>query len=254
MSVTLKELKEKCKKFDELEKRGSFYNMARNLLIKGYEIEAYILILATWNFARFRYFVTNFDLKDFKEKIKVDWEPIFNDLKNEKLQLADFNKIGDKVKELYDSISQFMGIGYTGASKTMHLKNPELFVMWDIRIREEIYKLGKSPEDYLKFHKQIQQKFKNIKWDDKKKTFAKAIDEYNYVDIYLANLNKIKNVLKDIEPNTQVSLKHLTKLTRFSQSLTRRYMKTVPKSNPELGEYNENEKVFIKHTSTIPVK
>jgi len=188
LKINLNELKRKCKEFDELEKRGSFYDMARDLLIQSYEIEAYTLMLATWNFARYRYFVNNFDLKDFKRKIQVEWNPVFDELKEEKIQLADFSKIGDKIKKLYNSISQIKGIEYTGGSKIMHLKLPELFVMWDTKIRKE-YKVKTSAEDFLEFHKKIQQKFQDIKWKSKKKTLAKAIDEYNYIE-YVYQLKK----------------------------------------------------------------
>lgn len=180
LKINLNELKRKCKEFDELEKRGSFYTMARDLLIQGYEIEAYTIMLATWNFARYRYFVNNFDLSNFEKKIQTEWNPIFNELKGEKLQLANFDKLGEKIKILYNSISQIKGIEYTGGSKIMHLKNPELFIMWDTRIREK-YKVSSSVEDYLEFHKKIQQKIKHIEWKSKKKTLAKAIDEYNYM-------------------------------------------------------------------------
>ena len=36
----------------------------------GFEVEAYLLILATWNFARFRYAVRGFKLSNFQKIIK----------------------------------------------------------------------------------------------------------------------------------------------------------------------------------------
>ena len=64
--ITETKFKEDIAKYNKLEKRGSFYNMAINLLENGFEIEAYVLILATWNFARFRYAVNDFDIENFK--------------------------------------------------------------------------------------------------------------------------------------------------------------------------------------------
>jgi hypothetical protein len=59
------------REFDTIERRGSFYNRAVNLIENNFEMEAYFLILATWNFARFRYAVNKFDIEGFEQKIKV---------------------------------------------------------------------------------------------------------------------------------------------------------------------------------------
>jgi len=40
-------------------------------------------------------------------------------------------------KIIYDSLSKIKVIEYTGAPKLMHLKNPDVFVMWDNYIRGE---------------------------------------------------------------------------------------------------------------------
>ena len=50
--------------------------MAKALIKNGFEVEAYVLILATWNFARFRYFMKIFDLRKFQKVIK-QINPIF---------------------------------------------------------------------------------------------------------------------------------------------------------------------------------
>ena len=44
----------KLKKFTDREIRWDFYPMFLDLMQNGFEIEAFLLILSTWNFARFR--------------------------------------------------------------------------------------------------------------------------------------------------------------------------------------------------------
>ena len=73
--------------FRKMEKNGSFYDVAVNLVNKGFKIEAYMLILATWNFVYFRYAVTNFDIRGFNEKIGKLQSYIDNKMKNKKIGL-----------------------------------------------------------------------------------------------------------------------------------------------------------------------
>lgn len=69
--ISQQEFEAKIEKFDDLEpNRGALYKMGLRLIEKGYTAEAYLLILATWNFAGFRYILTKkFDLKKFHEVI-----------------------------------------------------------------------------------------------------------------------------------------------------------------------------------------
>ena len=53
--INKEEFNENLKKFDELENRGSYYPMFLNMIKKGFETEAFLFILSTWNFATFRY-------------------------------------------------------------------------------------------------------------------------------------------------------------------------------------------------------
>ena len=70
----------------------------------------------------------------------------------------------------------------TGASKIMALKNPHLFMMWDTRIRKLYHIDNKgNPDDYIEFLGRMKGEIIDIKWHNKGKSFAKAIDEYNYV-------------------------------------------------------------------------
>lgn len=207
--INEKDFNKTISKFDELEKRGSFYNMAVNLIKNNFEIEAYFLILATWNFAGFRYAVKDFDIAGFKEKIK-ELNPYFDKLQTEEFRRINFDKYKADIEKIYDTLSSIEGVKHTGASKIMHLKNRNVFIMWDGYIsgnkpkkyynKLEIVKKGywrpkkykKDAESYFQFLKDMQELFKNINSRYAKKTFTKAIDEYNYVNITLPILNMLK--------------------------------------------------------------
>jgi len=181
MPVTKKDLKNALKEFKRIEDRGEFWDRARNLLLAGYELEAYVLILATWNFAGFRYILKNFDTKNFKATIKK-LNPAFDKLSHQTLQTVDLENpiIAKQIKRLYQELKNI--VKQTGASKMMALKNPDLFVIWDTKIRK-MYKIDNKadPDHYIQFLKKMKALFGHIRWTDKKKPLAKAIDEYNYI-------------------------------------------------------------------------
>ncbi len=52
--MTQEEFDQHLKKFNELEKRGTFYPMFLNMIDKRFETEVFLFILSTWNFAVFR--------------------------------------------------------------------------------------------------------------------------------------------------------------------------------------------------------
>lgn len=166
--------------FDDLEPtRSPLYGMALDLLRTGHEVEAYLLILATWNFARFRYILTRFDLAAFRRTIQ-DTEPIFQRLKHYRFQTADFDKLAEDIKSVYSKFKTL--VGQTGAAKMLHFKLPELFVMWDTDIRETFRIPNRStPDDFIRFLKAMKSEFGHITWRKQDRTLAKAIDEYNFV-------------------------------------------------------------------------
>ncbi|MBM4141901.1 MAG: hypothetical protein FJ242_10580, partial [Nitrospira sp.] len=191
--ITDEKFTKATKEFDAIEKRGSFYNMAISLINNNFEMEAYFLILATWNFARFRYAVNDFDINGFKEKIK-ELNPYFDQLKDEDFRTINFNKYEEDIKKIFVTLSSIKGVEYTGASKIMHLKNRCVFIMWDGYIKGEkpkkyynkleivkngdwkIKRYWNNPEDYFQFLKDMQGRFKDINFQSNEKTFAKAID------------------------------------------------------------------------------
>jgi len=189
------EFEKTIKEFQKIEDaRDQLWDRAQALIEKGFEIEAYILILATWNFARFRYFMKNFDLRKFHDVIKKI-NPIFKKFKNKQFKnvnFADKILISD-IKLIYTQLKLIAE--QTGASKIMALKNPRLFVMWDTEIRK-IYKIDNKGEadDYIKFLIKMQNYFKDINWDGKAQPLAKVIDEYNYVKAdRIRKVRKISN-------------------------------------------------------------
>ncbi|MDD3159971.1 MAG: hypothetical protein PHQ98_03320 [Candidatus ainarchaeum sp.] len=177
------EFNKTLKKFDELESfRNDIWDKCLNLINKGYEYEAYSLLLATWNFAYFRYIIKEIKPIDLQSAI-TETNPIFKKLKNKKFEDVDF----ENDLELREDISKIYNIfckisKQTGASKMMALKNPNLFVMWDTQIRKKWKIKNKATsKDYLEFLIKMKNEFKKINFTNVKKPIAKAIDEYNFI-------------------------------------------------------------------------
>jgi hypothetical protein len=193
--ITLRELNKECTKFKNLEGRAGYYDMARRLL-PAHPLEACVLLSATWNMGRFRYFLSDKKTLEELERVIQDTEPIRQRLKGKKFQETNFDdkEIKQDVFIEYLYFSQVKGVEYTGASKLMHLFNPELYVMWDTYIRK-LYHYGTSENDYLEFQKVMQRQLWP-KWTRTDKPLAKAIDEYNYMNISWPELQKEKEKRK----------------------------------------------------------
>lgn len=121
------EFNKELRKFDELENRGSYYPMFLNMIKKGLDIEAFLLILSTWNFAVFRYAMKDFDLNNFKEIVK-NLKPYFDKFRGESIKTINFENYKLEVKHIFDILSAIKGIQYTGASKLMHLTTPKFLL------------------------------------------------------------------------------------------------------------------------------
>lgn len=181
MPITQKSFNKILRQFPVVEDvRDELWGRCVRLLKDGYEIEAYILLLATWNFAYFRYSMKQFDLKKFELTLR-EINPIFGKFSNKKFETTDFDDsdIQEDIKTIYEKLRE--QAKQTGATKIMALRNPQLFIMWDTEIRKiyRIYNTGS--DDYLKFLKKMKNEFGHIKSTSKKLPLAKAIDEYNYV-------------------------------------------------------------------------
>lgn len=205
-------------KFREEEIRAPFFDMSAKLLKDGYTSEAYILILSTWNFAYFRYVVNRFNLEIFEKGIK-DFENTISGLINLKFSQINFDSLSEKDRgaiinafeilshcEIEDESGSKSIIGITGASKILHLKQPELFIIWDGYIRgnktKKLYqfvdttlknanwehrKYKETGEGYFNFLKDMKDYFSSVIPDYERqnltKPVTKAIDEFNYVGI-----------------------------------------------------------------------
>jgi hypothetical protein len=125
--------------------------------------------------------MTTFDLKKFKEILKKI-EPFYTKLNGLDFKSVRLNDYENEIKTIYSSLSSIDGIKYTGAPKLMHLKNPKLFVMWDVRIRKYYGFRKGTVDDYFNYMKLMQNKFMN-KHPRTGFTLARTIDLINMENI-----------------------------------------------------------------------
>jgi hypothetical protein len=202
--------------YSQREGRTNFFTLAKNLIDSGFETEGLLIILTTWNFAIFRYAVKKFDIDNFKKTLET-LKPYFNRFNGQNFRTIKLDNFKENLKIIYESLSKIKGIEYTGAPKLMHLKNPDVFVMWDSYIRGEksrkyyeqldMFKNGtfefkkytKDFDGYFDFLNDMQVKFKHLNFTGQK-SLAKAIDEFNYVNITL-EIQEIEKNLKRIKKN-----------------------------------------------------
>lgn len=182
------------------EGRADFYDEAIELLNakpEPYLIQASLILLAIWNKSGFNY-ITDKEktLKALKSAFK-ETKDALKAVEGITIKEADFKDtdLCRNIERIYDAFSSIKGIQYTGASKVMHLCNRELFVMWDAYIsgnsRKKWYRecdidyhhYKRDAKGYLEFLKEQQERIKDVSWGNRKRTLAKAIDEYNYINI-----------------------------------------------------------------------
>lgn len=102
--ITDKAFQDAVLRYKAEESRGSFYNIAVNLLNKGLKTEAYLLLLATWNFASFEYAVTKFDLVAFESTVKA-LEVNFQHLDGKDIRTAGFDSLREDISAIYNTLS-----------------------------------------------------------------------------------------------------------------------------------------------------
>jgi hypothetical protein len=162
--------------------RSQLYDIGLRMIDSDFEIEAYLLILATWNFARFRYVLRQFDLDRFRNTI-VTVNPIFERLAPVSFETADFDLLAQDIEAIYGAIKSL--VEQTGTTKIMHFKHPKLFVMWDTSIRSYYHiPIACSPQDYVFFLRLMQTEFGHLHWTHTDRSFARAIDEYNFAVVH----------------------------------------------------------------------
>lgn len=189
-------MKNKLKKFSKKELRWDFYPMFLNLIKNKLEIEAYLLMLSTWNFACFRYAVRGFNLDNFIRTFKK-LEPKFKKFSKLNFKAINLEKYKKDVKNIFSALSKIKGVQKTGAPKLMHLKVPKVFVMWDVYIRNYYGFKNGDADDYFNFLKKMQSMFPDARGMEGR-TAAKLIDEHNFITITQPALlkNKRKNYNK----------------------------------------------------------
>jgi len=185
------EKRKKLLKFSERELRWDFYPMFFRLIKKGCKIEAFLLMLSTWNFACFRYAVRGFNLDRFIKAIKCV-ESILKRLRREDFRTINFDKYSREIKKSFQILADIKGIQKTGAPKIMHLMAPRVFVMWDAYIRDYYGFKNGDANDYFGFLKLMQKQFPNIRASSGRTT-AKLIDEHNCITITVSAFRKNKS-------------------------------------------------------------
>jgi hypothetical protein len=158
-------------------------------------------------------------IKRLFERSINEFEKTISDVSELRFSNTDFDALTEKtyttIVDAFDGlnfceISDDSGtdslIGITGATKIMHLKHPDLFIIWDGYIRgvktkkyydfvdPRVIKAGwkrkkykETGEGYISFLRDMKEAFSNIIVDYEKlklvKPVTKAIDEFNYMGI-----------------------------------------------------------------------
>ena len=187
--------------FDKGERmRAQLYYNALNLIRAGFRVEAHLLILATWNFARFRYATRDFDLRGYHRTLdRLD--ELLHLLDKRDLMDTDLPEHRKRITDAFDRLARIEGIRYTGAAKILHLLCPRFFVMWDRFISGQYPKyrylaldivqsgfwpcrrFRSSGDGYYDFLEFCQTRFRGFVSPDPRKTLAKCIDEFNFTKI-----------------------------------------------------------------------
>lgn len=187
--------------------RGKLHPLAKKLFTSGYPLEACVLILATWNTARFRMFLKTFSLENFRVVLTRTIEEL-ELLSNASLETINLEKEGHLIATSFDQFNRIKGIEATGSSKVLHLINGNLFVMWDSYIRGEkatkdyqgvlrpgvtVKKYQKTGADYVRFLGDCRFYIPFVD-RTRDRTVAKQIDEVNYyyVTVPLIKLEKTR--------------------------------------------------------------
>jgi hypothetical protein len=238
--ITVPDLQQASEQFEtRVEKPGGFYDMARGLLQKGCEIEGCVLILATWNFPRFKWVVSSFDADALRGSLK-ELRDDFAALEDCSIQKIDLAEHRSRIEKIFNRLAEIEGVEYTGTPKLMQLECPELFVPWDAYIRGEkldtfydklplvkenkwlLHKYDKSGAGYVTFLSDMQNRFRELVYPTGSKTLAKAIDEFNFVNVTLPlqqmedeeAFTTARDVILNILPRSRADAKKLREVAK----------------------------------------
>jgi hypothetical protein len=168
-----------CEKFHEMEPRDIIYLVARKIILENPNSEYHILagievLLLVWNAVylqrqpdKVKRSLEN-DILEAYRNTKNDFEF----LKGKKLESIDLKDpdIVNKIKGIFKAFATHKSIESTGASKAIHLVNPELFMMWDSEIKKNYHRLHPSyqirseftNECYVEFMRTMQEVARGI--------------------------------------------------------------------------------------------
>ena len=113
-----------------------------------------MFILSTWNSARFRFAMKDFDLDAFIDTVKK-LGPYFQKMQYEDFRTINIDKYSNNIIHIFQTLANIKGIESTGAPKLMHLKLPKVFVMWDRHIRKAYGYANGDAVDYVAFLKHM---------------------------------------------------------------------------------------------------
>ena len=180
-----------------LDKLKNYNGDRRSLSYRMSDDEAilYIAFLSQWNRANHQ--ITELDYHRFK-KYMIDHNKEFNLWEAERLETLELEGERMVILRLFRGLQEIKGIEWVGASKILHMRLPKLFIPIDTLIAKE-YKIKnneKNASKYFEFLRIMKEKFgeepldiyesdpEKVKGGHKNKTFAKAIDEYNYCKVH----------------------------------------------------------------------
>jgi len=196
--IILEDLSEAGAEFEKVENRGGFYDLARGLVEKGYALEGCILLLATWNAARFS--KVDFEIDALRNAL-THLSDDLSALAGYSIQTVDLEFHRSRIEAMFNRLAAIKGVEYTGASKLLHLILPELFVAWDAYIRggkdERFYsglpcvisrkwclvRYDQIGCGYVDFLLDIQSRVRSLAYAKGSKTLPKNLDEWNYVQV-----------------------------------------------------------------------
>ncbi len=177
--------------FEKRELKNDFYPLFLKLRDRGLKIEAYLLMLSTWNIGRFKFVAYSFNLSKFV-KTADQLEMDFKKIEKEDFRKIQLDRYKDVIKKIFRKLRTIRGVEKTGASKLMHLRLPKVFIMWDSYIRAS-YGFGNGDEnDYFNFLSKMQETFRDFS-PCHGRTLAKSIDEHNYNTISKPDLIKARS-------------------------------------------------------------
>jgi hypothetical protein len=120
----------------------------------------------------------------------------FNKLESKNIFTINLKKYAQDIENIFNILSSVKNIKGTAVSKIMHMTNPKLFPMYDDKISAE-YGVSQNAKGYLRFMRDMKQEAfelakdycketpskklsAEIKIGERKATWTKFLDEYNY--------------------------------------------------------------------------